>query len=434
MGRCFSSIIASLLLVSSVWAQGTTTIRDGNGEGVADVINSTPSGTEYGIVVRPIGGVGGGGDGALLDGVSSSIKATVFDYTNSNPLGVVLRDTNGDYVSAGGGTQYNQGTATTDTDTLTMAGCVRADTAAVATGVADGDRARCILDSTGRIWVHVGTLDGGTITTITNPVAVTQSGTWNLNNISGTISLPTGAATAANQDGIIRDGTGDTTQANVSSGRLQVDGSGVTQPVSGTVTTTPPSNASTNVTQFGSNAVATGTGASGVGIPRVTISNDSSLAANQSVNVSQMGGTATSMNTGVRDAGTQRVTIATNDVVPASQSGTWTVQPGNTPNSAPWLTEPVKVSSANNDGACPSGSANTTALASNASRRVAYMAASSANTADIFIKLGATATSSDFRLAPGQAFNLGGGGSTYTGIVDFIPAAGTQALCVAELQ
>lgn len=38
-----------------------------------------------------------------------------------------------------------------------------------------------------------------TSTTITGTVAVTQSGTWNITNISGTISLPTGAATAANQ-------------------------------------------------------------------------------------------------------------------------------------------------------------------------------------------------------------------------------------------
>lgn len=51
---------------------------------------------------------GGAGDGAILDGVSSSIKATVFDFTNSNPLAVVLRDTNGDYVSVGGGTQYTE--------------------------------------------------------------------------------------------------------------------------------------------------------------------------------------------------------------------------------------------------------------------------------------------------------------------------------------
>ena len=31
------------------------------------------------------------------------------------------------------------------------------------------------------------------------PFLVAQSGTWNITNISGTISLPTGAATAANQ-------------------------------------------------------------------------------------------------------------------------------------------------------------------------------------------------------------------------------------------
>jgi hypothetical protein len=71
-----------------------------------------------------------------------------------------------------------------------------------------------------------------------------------------------------------------------------VDGSGVTQPVSGTVTTTPPANASTNVAQFGGTNVSTGTGAGGAGIPRVTISNDSSLAANQSVNLNQVGAAA----------------------------------------------------------------------------------------------------------------------------------------------
>lgn len=47
-----------------------------------------------------------------------------------------------------------------------------------------------------------------------------------------------------------------------------------------------------NVTQFGGTNISTGTGASGSGIPRVTISNDSSLAANQSVNVNQIGGVA----------------------------------------------------------------------------------------------------------------------------------------------
>ena len=47
-----------------------------------------------------------------------------------------------------------------------------------------------------------------------------------------------------------------------------------------------------NVTQFGGTNISTGTGAGGTGIPRVTISNDSSLAANQSTNVNQIGGNA----------------------------------------------------------------------------------------------------------------------------------------------
>src|SRR5208282_4341695 len=80
---------------------------------------------------------------------------------------------------------------------------------------------------------------------------------------------------------------------------LKVDGSAVTQPVSGTFwqSTQPVSLASLpvlatgantvgavtqasgpwtqNLTQFGGSAVVTGTGASGAGIPRVTVSNDS---------------------------------------------------------------------------------------------------------------------------------------------------------------
>ncbi len=70
-------------------------------------------------------------------------------------------------------------------------------------------------------------------------VAATQSGTWNITNISGTVSLPTGASTSALQT------TGNTSLASidtklpsgltVSSTRLLVDASGTTQPVSGTV-------------------------------------------------------------------------------------------------------------------------------------------------------------------------------------------------------
>lgn len=52
--------------------------------------------------------------------------------------------------------------------------------------------------------------------------------------------------------------------------------------------------ANVNVGQFGGASAVTGTGAGGAGIPRVTISNDSSLAANQSVNQAQFGGSSVS--------------------------------------------------------------------------------------------------------------------------------------------
>lgn len=45
--------------------------------------------------------------------------------------------------------------------------------------------------------------DGGNSITIDGSVAANQSGTWNVTNVSGTVSLPTGAATAANQATII---------------------------------------------------------------------------------------------------------------------------------------------------------------------------------------------------------------------------------------
>jgi hypothetical protein len=89
---------------------------------------------------------------------------------------------------------------------------------------------------------------------------------------------------------------------------LKIDGSAVTQPVSGTVTTSPPSNASTNVTQWN--------------------------------------GTTVDTNSGNKSAGTVRVVLATDqptmtNAQPVSQNGTWTVQPGNTANTTPWLIQTV---------------------------------------------------------------------------------------------
>ena len=66
--------------------------------------------------------------------------------------------------------------------------------------------------------------------------SVEQAGTWNLTDISGTISLPTGAATSAKQPALGTAGTPSsdvlTVQGAASMTALKVDGSAVTQPVS----------------------------------------------------------------------------------------------------------------------------------------------------------------------------------------------------------
>jgi hypothetical protein len=74
-----------------------------------------------------------------------------------------------------------------------------------AVSLSNGQQVALQADSAGNALVDVktalpaGTNTIGSINAINNPVSAAQSGTWNLNNISGTISLPTGAATASNQ-------------------------------------------------------------------------------------------------------------------------------------------------------------------------------------------------------------------------------------------
>jgi len=58
----------------------------------------------------PISASLSGADGAITDGASSSVKATVFDLSNSNPLAAQIVDASGDAITSfGGGTQYTEG-------------------------------------------------------------------------------------------------------------------------------------------------------------------------------------------------------------------------------------------------------------------------------------------------------------------------------------
>lgn len=159
---------------------------------------------------------------------------------------------------------------------------------------------------------------------VSGTITANQGGTWNITNISGTISLPTGAATSAKQPALGTAGSASsdvlTVQGIASMTALKVDGSGVTQPVSGTVSIT--ANSSVNVAQVNGVATATGNGVSGTGVQRVTLASDSTgqvtlaagsntigaLIANQSVNVAQIGGSSTA----TAASGVQKVGIVGN--------------------------------------------------------------------------------------------------------------------------
>ena len=147
-----------------------------------------------------------------------------------------------------------------------------------------------------------------------NPLSLTLAGGLRIDGSAVTqpisalsLPLPTGAATEATLSTLLTlsgfqariNTLGQKTMANSTPVVISSDQSALT--ILGTVTanqgTSPWVN---NISQFGGNNIVTGTGASGVGIPRVTVSNDSNIL--------------------------------------ATQSGSWTVQPGNTANTTPWLT------------------------------------------------------------------------------------------------
>lgn len=146
--------------------------------------------------------------------------------------------------------------------------------------------------------------------------SVGQFSTWNITNVSGTVSLPTGASTSAKQPALGTAGTASsdvlTVQGITSMTPLKVDGSGVTQPVSGTFwqTTQPVSLTSTTIT--GTVAV-TESGTWNVGLSAGTNAigsiTNTSFAATQA--------TAANLNATVVGTGTF--------AVQAAQSGTWTV-------------------------------------------------------------------------------------------------------------
>lgn len=121
----------------------------------------------------PVELVGGGAsDGAIVDGASPSVKATVKDYANANPLAVVLVDTNGDaYTATGGGGATPPATATRSQV---------ADSATAVSLIASNVNRKGLVitnDSSARLFVGYGTVDP----TTTNYTFIVYAGqTWEM--------------------------------------------------------------------------------------------------------------------------------------------------------------------------------------------------------------------------------------------------------------
>lgn len=206
-----------------------------------------------------------------------------------------------------------------------------------------------------------GVVDTGTQRFVLATDVALPAGTNNIGDVD-VLSVPAPLSTAGG-------GTEATalrvTIANDSTGVVSIDDNGASITIDGTVT----ANLAAGTNNIGDVDVlsvpaplSTAGGGTEATALRVTIANDSTgvvsiddngasitvdgtvtanLAAGTNnigdVDVLTVNGVAPAFGSGVRGATVQRVTIATDDVVPASQSGNWTVQPGNTANTTPWL-------------------------------------------------------------------------------------------------
>lgn len=226
----------------------------------------------------------GSPDVVLYDGSSNALAVQNGSATPANTPALMIAGsdgTNSRFITVDGSGR------------VTLVGAGVAGTPAGGVLTIQGVSGGTVVPVSGTVTSNIGTTNGLALDTSVNGLLVAQGSTTS--GQKGTLTL--GAVTTAAPSYT----TAQTSPLSLTTtGLLRIDGSGVTQPVSGSVTANQGGAPwSENITQFGGVALSTGTGASGTGIPRVTVANDSNIL--------------------------------------ATQSGTWTVQPGNTANTTPWL-------------------------------------------------------------------------------------------------
>lgn len=221
------------------------------------------------------------------DAAHASGDTGAFVLAVRNDAGTALAGTTGDYIplstdasgnlrvaGGGGGTQFAEDAVHTSGDLGTMALGVRKDTATALAGT-DGDYTPLITDASGRQHVNV-----------------------------GTSVLPTGAATetsvalSATALGAPADAAATTTGSVIAQLRRVANLLAGTLTVSGTVTTTPPSNASTNLAQVAGATTATGHGTAS-GALRVELPTDGTGVVGLVAGAAAIGSVTTELATGL---------------------------------------------------------------------------------------------------------------------------------------
>lgn len=386
MDKVLGTLICFLLSVGIASAQVQPgTVSSKTLDGVGNKITSTVTGLNRGLDVNCLAGCGGGAAGTTdinviqLLGVAPGVTNPFPQRLSTGTAYYDARDRNWtlasgtDSVSAVQSGTWNIGTLTSITNPVAVTGTFFQATQPVS-------------GSLGRTW----TLSSGT-----DSVAATVSNSFLL-DATYTGRMPAGASPADNESNT------NTALSRIGAFAYVFDGAAWDRWTGA-------------VTQSGTWNIGTVTAVTSITNP-VAVTNAGLT--NLDVGLSTRLAEAT-FTTRINTLGQKTMANSTPVVLPSDQA-------------AIPVTVLSTVASANNDGACSSGAANFTALASNASRTWAAIWASPANTDDVYIKLGVTATSSDARFAPGQTLNFTSG-RIYTGIVDAFPASGTQAVCVMEL-
>lgn len=342
--------------------------------------------------------------------------------TGSNVIGHVVADT--------GSTTAVTGNVTVVQPTGTNLHAVLDTTSTTAVTQATGTNLHAVIDT-------------GSTTAATQATA---------SNLNAQVQGPGASGAAKSGNPVQIGGVFNTTQPTVTNGQgieAQATARGALIIASGVdavaVNNTQQGTASQNVAQFGGNAVVTGTGVGGVGVPRVTISSDSSITANAgtNLNTSALALSATQtdrtqksqITDGTRDgtlkaASTAAVAADTSLVVALSPNS-----PLPTGSNVIGGTSNTTVASANVEGLGVSVTGSSgTCLASNASRQGCSLCLDVDATANIHVRFSSSAATVSYqKLSPGQCAYCGAGQRVYTGAVTCISASGTQTLYPVEV-